>query len=59
MTAVPGQYMIEKAPDGRFEVYNVVTGTYLLDHTGKVRSFTSRAVARKRISRERKGNFHA
>jgi len=34
-------------------------GSYLTDSRGNVRTFVTRNAARKRISRERTGNFHS
>ena len=36
----------------------LVNGEVLTDSTGMPRTFNTRATARKRISRERSGNFH-
>lgn len=44
------------AYDGLF--YVTRNGQDLTDHRGDSRSFISRNAARKRISRERSGNFH-
>ena len=39
--------------------YNVLADGFMLkDDTGRVHNFTSRNSARKRIARERSGNFH-
>ena len=39
--------------------YVTRNGTYLTDKNGVARAFASRNAARKRISRERRGSFHA
>lgn len=43
---VEGNYMVKRE------------GVYLVDHTGQVRIFRTHAGARKRISRDRRGDFH-
>lgn len=43
---------------GGFIVWDTTTGSYLRDKDGNKRVFASRNAARKRISRERTGNFH-
>lgn len=43
-----------------YERYAIeVDGNLLRDSAGEVRSFATRNAARKRVSRERRGNFHA
>lgn len=58
-TAAPTtQYTIEVDSFGTFTVLDNATGAHLLDKYGTIRRFSTRNAARKRISRERSGNFH-
>ena len=57
MPALTGTYTytIVEA-DGYFYIDR--NGVYLTDRNGRARVFATRVSARKRISRERRGNFH-
>lgn len=55
-TTTTGNYTITTNDAGNFIVLR--DGQPLRDVYGNTRWFTSRNAARKRISRERKGNFH-
>jgi hypothetical protein len=58
-TTFTGTYRILPNPIGTGFVIEDPTGLLLRDNKGVVRAFTTRNAARKRISREKSGNFHA
>lgn len=56
-TQTPDTYSVQfSAVDGNYRVFR--NGVFLTDRHGMVRVFTSANSARKRIARERSGNFH-
>lgn len=58
LTTVTGTAYFQIVTNGGY-FYVVRDGVYLTDRNGRVRTFITRNAARKRISRERSGNFHA
>jgi hypothetical protein len=60
LTSTDARYTIVTGEDGvGFNVLDNATGLLLTDFAGRVRFFATRNSARKRISRELRGNYHA